>query len=831
MENYLSQLDDSQREAVLYDDGPSLVVAGAGSGKTRVLTYKIAHLLKNGYQPHTILALTFTNKAAREMKERIAALVNEYTTRYLWMGTFHSVFSRILRRESQYIGYPSNFTIYDQADSKNLIKSIVKELLLDDKIYRAGIIQNRISFAKNALVTPNAYMGNKELIEQDRRNKMPQICDIYKRYQTRCFQAGAMDFDDLLLQTNILFRDHPEALAKYQEQYRYVLVDEYQDTNFSQHLIVSRLCEQHHKIFVVGDDAQSIYSFRGANIDNMLRFKDHFPDCRLFKLEQNYRSTQNIVDAANSLIANNVEQIKKTVFSKKEKGEKIAVLSAYSDYEEGYLVSTKILDMMHGTGCSFSDFAVLYRTNAQSRVLEESLRKRMINYRVYGSLSFYQRKEIKDVIAYLRVLVNPKDEESIKRIINYPARGIGDTTVDKLQHAAITNNVSLWDVISSPLDYQVNINKGTAGKLENFTQLIIELQQKNRDLNVAEIGEMTIKLSGIQGDLLQDKSVEGISRLENVKELFNAMNEFVTLRKEEGLDNTSLSDFLMEISLMTDQDNVKDENNDKVTLMTVHSAKGLEFKNVIIVGMENDLFPSQQSIANPKAIEEERRLFYVAITRAKENCIITYAKNRYRNGQSNTAAPSFFLKDINRKYLDYVDDIVLPGLQRSTRSSFDNDVQYDDLYRYKNSIKNPAWDSLSSTPGKKQVVSRQSSVVSRQLSVASHQSPIVSRQTSVVSSQSSVGSRQSSIFSRQLSVVRHQSMKVTAEKTTAKQAEYVQSLAGLKIGNKVAHERFGEGVILALEGNGDNAKVTVSFVNSGNKNLLLKFARLKVLSS
>jgi DNA helicase-2/ATP-dependent DNA helicase PcrA len=744
------------------------------------------------------------------------------------MGTFHSIFYRILRREAQHTGYPADFTIYDQSDSKNLIKTILKEKLLDEKVYRPGMVQSRISFAKNALVSCNAYMANNELLKQDRRNNTPQICDIYQWYQARCFQAGAMDFDDLLMQTNILFRDHPEVLAKYQDQFQYVLVDEYQDTNFAQHLIVSRLCERHHHIFVVGDDAQSIYSFRGANIDNMLRFKDHFPDCRTFKLEQNYRSTQNIVDAANSLIANNKEQIKKTVFSKKEKGSKISVISAYSDYEEGYLVSTKILDMVQGTGYTFADFAVLYRTNAQSRVLEESLRKRMISYRVYGSLSFYQRKEIKDVIAYLRMIVNPKDEESLKRIINYPARGIGNTTVEKLQHAAVSANVSLWEVLQSPLDYQVDLNKGTVAKLQNFRDLMIGLQQKNRDMNVAETGELTIRESGIYESLLEDKSVEGISRIENVKELFNGMNEFVSLRKEEDSDNISLSDFLMEVSLMTDQDNDKDENTDKVTLMTVHSAKGLEFKNVIIVGMENDLFPSQQSANNERAIEEERRLFYVAITRAEENCIITYAKNRYRNGQSNTASPSCFLKDIDRKYLDFPDGIALPGQRKGGYASFDDDVQYDDLQRNKTFVKNPAWDYDGGSKG----ASRYSRTKSEEKKAFSRLSPLHSTVSKPDSSK--IGNEMATDRSTMskpdtpefdiIEVIRS-ATKAAAEKKSGN----ISSFTGFKVGDKVVHQTFGEGAILALEGKGGDAKATVSFINTGTKTLLLKYAKLQLL--
>ena len=740
--DYLSQLDDSQREAVLYDKGPSLVVAGAGSGKTRVLTYKIVHLLHTGYRPHTILALTFTNKAAREMKHRIAALINEYSSRYLWMGTFHSIFYRVLRREAHLIGFPSDFTIYDTADSKNLIKTILKELHLDEKVYRPGMVQNRISNAKNWLVTCNAYLGDSKLIGDDQRNKMPLIGEIYKWYQNLCFRAGVMDFDDLLLYTNILFRDHPETLTKYQHQFRYVLVDEYQDTNFSQHMIIARLCEHHQNVFAVGDDAQSIYSFRGANIDNMLRFQENYPDCKLFKLEQNYRSTQNIVNAANSLIDKNKEQIKKTIYSNNKKGSKITVLSAYSDYEESYLVSCKIGEMMQGKESKYADFAVLYRTNAQSRTLEEALNKRMIKYKIYGSQTFYQRKEIKDSLAYLRMIVNPSDEEALKRIINYPLRGIGNTTVEKLLHAALAAQARLWDVIVSPDVYRVDISKGTADKIIRFKDLIIEMQKLNKEMNAAEIGEVALKMSGIHEAFYSDKSFEGISRLENVNELLNAMVEFVALRLEEGSKNTSLSDFLMEVSLMTDQDNDKDEYADKVSLMTVHAAKGLEFKNVFIVGMENELFPSPQSMYNQKAIEEERRLFYVAITRAKENCFITYAENRYRNGQSNTATPSFFIDDINDKYLDYQDDIILSTNRWGAFSSSNSNIAYS---------------------------------------------------------------------------------------SEIKQEKNVESVIGFSVGDKTLHDRFGEGIIVSVEGNGSDAKATVDFTNAGRKVLLLKYAKLKVV--
>ncbi|MDR0699705.1 MAG: UvrD-helicase domain-containing protein [Tannerella sp.] len=779
MEDYLSQLNDSQREAVLYDDGPSLVVAGAGSGKTRVLTCKIAHLLQNGYQPHSILALTFTNKAAREMKQRITSIIDEYVVRYLWMGTFHSIFYRTLRREAVHIGFTPDFTIYDSADSKNLIKTIIKEMQLDDKIYRPGMVQSRISHAKNALITCNAYERNRELLNYDKQTKTPFINEIYKRYQNRCFTAGVMDFDELLLQTNILFRDHPDVLEKYREQFRYVLADEYQDTNFAQHLIVTRLCEKHQHVFVVGDDAQSIYSFRGANIDNMLRFKDHYPTCKVFKLERNYRSTQNIVDAANSLIAKNKEQIEKTVYSENKKGGKIIVLSSYSDYEEGYLVSARILDMIRDTGYSYSDFAILYRTNAQSRVIEDVLRKRMIKYKIYGSQSFYQRKEIKDVLAYFRIVINPTDEESVKRIINYPARGIGDTTIDKLQNVAIHANVNLWDVISSPLEYDVAINKGTAGRLENFYHMIKDFQDKEKTMTASEIAEYIIKSSNIAGTLIHDLSIESISRRENVQELLNAINEFVVMRREEGIENVSLMEFLMEVSLMTDQDNDKEENADKVTMMTIHSAKGLEFNNVFIIGMENELFPSQHSMGNLRAIEEERRLFYVALTRAKENCIITYAKNRYRNGLSYKTTPSFFIEDIESKYLDFRNNIELPV----TRKQLPESEKQDSSFESHTSARNPAWDS------------------DMQLSETHRQ----------------YGAPQRTPHLKPL------------KNTDNAANDKSPALNGLTVGRKVVHDRFGEGEVVALKGTGSNAMATIKFKNAGEKNLLLKYAILKML--
>ena len=794
--DYLNQLDHSQREAVLFDEGPSLVVAGAGSGKTRVLTYKIVHLLHTGYQPHEILALTFTNKAAREMQRRIASLVNEYNTHYLWMGTFHSVFYRILRREAKYTGYPVDFTIYDTEDSKNLIRTILKELNLDEKIYKPGLVLNRISNAKNSLVTSKAYLSNTKLMREDKYKNIPLIYEIYNMYQNRCVQSGVMDFDDLLLQSNILFHDHPEALAKYQNQFQYVLVYEYQDTNFSQHLLVSRLCEHHQRIFVVGDDAQSIYSFRGANLDNMLHFKDSYPDCKLFKLEQNYRSTQTIVDAANSLIAKNQEQIAKTVYSKNKIGSKIAVLSSYTDFEEGYLVSAKIVDMMQKQGCLCADFAILYRTNAQSRIFEEALRKRKISYRIYGGLSFYQRKEIKDALAYMRLIVNPKDEEALKRIINYPLRAIGQTTVDKLQNAALSAQVSLWEVICAPEEYQVDLNRGTASKIMLFKALIEEMQELNQAMDAAKMGEVVAEKSGIKVLFLTDESFDKINRIENLNELLKAMKEFVAISKEEGSTNISLSDFLMSVSLMTDQDNDKNEFADQVTLMTVHAAKGLEFKNVFVVGMEDELFPSPHAAFFPKAIEEERRLFYVAITRAAENCIITYSKNRYRNGENKSTTPSSFLNDIDSKYLDYSNYIELPANRWERKTP-----RYDDEppgYIPQRSLqgRNPAWDS--------EVISKQA-------------------KRSVTPSRTLDDKKMS-----QCLIPLHSSTK-KMDTSDAEQAKTVSSIASFTVGDKVLHDRFGKGIILSLEGNGNNAKATVEFNNTGVKVLILKYARLKPL--
>ena len=651
MPDYIEELNEGQRNAVLYNDGPSLVIAGAGSGKTRVLTYKIAYLLENGYQPWNILALTFTNKAAREMKERIARQVGPERARHLWMGTFHSMFLRILHVEAGHIGFTSQFTIYDTADSKSLIRSIIKEMGLDEKVYKPGMVQARISNAKNHLVSPAGYANNKEAYEGDRAAKVPALRDIYQRYWERCRQADAMDFDDLLFYTFLLFRDHPEVLARYQDQFRYILVDEYQDTNFAQHSIVLQLAKNHQHVCVVGDDAQSIYSFRGADIDNILYFTKVYPDTKVFKLEQNYRSTQTIVRAANSLIEKNQWQIRKEVFSEKEKGEAIGVYQAYSDVEEGDIVVNKIAELRREKRYAYSDFAILYRTNAQSRIFEEAMRKRSMPYRIYGGLSFYQRKEIKDVIAYFRLIVNPNDEEAFKRIINYPARGIGDTTVGKIIAAATGHNVSLWTVLCEPLAYGLNFNKGTVGKLQAFRELISTFITDAAEKNAYEIGADIIRQSGIINDVCQDNSPENLSRKENIEELVNGMSDFCAQRQEEGNPNVLLGDFLSEVSLLTDQDSDKDGDDEKITLMTVHSAKGLEFKNVFVVGMEENLFPSSMVGDSPRALEEERRLFYVAITRAEEHCFLSYAKTRFRYGKMEFGSPSRFLKDIDVRFL------------------------------------------------------------------------------------------------------------------------------------------------------------------------------------
>ena len=792
MANYLDELNEGQRAAVLYNDGPSLVIAGAGSGKTRVLTYKIAYLLDQGYKPWSILALTFTNKAAREMKERIARQVGENLARYLWMGTFHSIFSRILRAEADAIGFSSNFTIYDASDSKSLVKSIIREMGLDDKTYKPGVVQSRISQAKNHLILPDAYAASGELYRADADAKMPQLRDIYLRYWERCRQSDAMDFDDLLVYTYQLFKSHPEICDKYATHFEYVLVDEYQDTNYAQHCIVQLLTGKHRRVCVVGDDAQSIYSFRGANIDNILNFTNLYREARLFKLEQNYRSTQTIVKAANSLIAKNREQIRKEVFSEKETGEPITVFCAYSDLEEAEIVGNRIMQLHSREHYGYSDCAILYRTNAQSRVFEETLRKKNIPYRIYGGLSFYQRKEIKDIIAYFRLAVNPNDEEAFKRVLNYPARGIGDTTLNKLVDAANRHKVSLWTVVNEPLAYGVDINKGTHTKLQGFRALIAGFVEAVPQKNAFELGKEIVFQSGIGREITQDRSPENLSRQENVEELMNGIHGFCATRQEEGNTHWLLSDYLSEVSLLTDQDSDRDADLPKVTLMTIHSAKGLEFRNVFVVGLEENLFPGASAASSYKELEEERRLFYVALTRAEDHCFLSYAKTRFKYGKSEFCTPSRFLKDIDSRYLNMPQEEMLARQieERGERFRRENTqrpvVRMERDYGYRERMvtdNGPSMFDGGEIPQEPR----------RFVKPASPRN--LRKITPAVSS-------------------------------SAGQASSVQRLA---VGQVIEHERFGIGDVINVEGTGDNCKATVHFRNVGNKQLLLKFARFKVI--
>jgi DNA helicase-2/ATP-dependent DNA helicase PcrA len=730
--------------------------------------------MEQGYEPWSILALTFTNKAAREMKERIARQVGE-RARYLWMGTFHSIFSRILRVEAQAIGFTSNFTIYDASDSKSLIKSIIKEMQLDDKTYKPGTVQGRISNAKNHLILPDAYASDASIQQADMEAKMPAIRDIYRRYWERCRQSNAMDFDDLLVHTFFLFKDHPDIRLKYASQFRYVLVDEYQDTNYAQHCIVLQLTRENQKVCVVGDDAQSIYSFRGANIENILKFTQVYKGAKLFKLEQNYRSTQTIVSAANSLIAKNSEQIRKEVFSENSQGEAIGVFQAYSDVEEGEIVANKIVQLRNREHCSCDDFAILYRTNAQSRIFEEALRKRTIPYKIYGGLSFYQRKEIKDVIAYFRLAVNPNDEEAFKRVLNYPARGIGDTTLGKIVATASMYGVSLWAVLCQPLTFGLNINKGTHTKLQGFRDLIEGFMTDAREKDAYEVGRTIVMQSGIMNDVSQDRTPENLSRQENLEELVNGMHDFCATREEEGNEHVSLTDYLAEVSLLTDQDSDKEEEGAKVTLMTIHSAKGLEFKNVFVVGLEENLFPSSMCGDSQRALEEERRLFYVAITRAEERCYLSYAKNRFKYGKSEFCTPSRFLKDIDLRYLsvpqsDLLADKVDEGASRF-RSSFEPKTSF--------------------SPRMKPVADRPKAQIIPPVQPAR----TLKKVSSIASSRPAAS----------------------------------PSAGALQVGSMIEHERFGIGEVVNLVGTGDDCKATVKFRNAGEKQLLLKFARFKVI--
>lgn len=795
MTTYLDELNESQRAAVLYNEGPSLVIAGAGSGKTRVLTYKIAYLLDNGLEPWSILALTFTNKAAREMKERIARQVGMERARYLWMGTFHSIFSRILRTEAETLGFTPNFTIYDASDSKNLLKGIIKEMNLDDKVYKPGMIQSRISNAKNQLVLPQAYAANGEFFLADQAAKIPLMRDIYLRYWERCKQSDAMDFDDLLVYTYLLFQQYPEICDKYAGRFKYILVDEYQDTNYAQHAIVQQLTRINRRVCVVGDDAQSIYSFRGAKIDNILKFTQLYKDARLFKLEQNYRSTQTIVNAANSLIEKNSEQIRKEVYSEKEKGDPIEVFSAYSDVEEGEIVANQIVRLHTRDGYPYNECAVLYRTNAQSRIFEEALRKRNLPYRIFGGLSFYQRKEIKDVVAYFRLAVNPNDEEAFKRVLNYPARGIGDTTLNKLLAAATAAKVSLWKVLNDPLAYGLSINKGTHTKLQGFRELIAGFVEAVPLKDAYELGGEILRKSGIVNDLYQDRSPENLSRQENIEELINGIHDFCMTRQEEGNTHVLLTDYLSEISLLTDQDSDKEADVPKVTLMTIHSAKGLEFKNVFVVGLEENLFPSAMSFNSYKELEEERRLFYVAITRAEDHCYLSFAKSRFKYGKMEFSNPSRFLKDIDARYLnipqeEQISRRVEEGVGRFRREVGNGFSSATTVKRaYERTEKNDNWGADMFDGGE----------------IPQEPRPFVKPAPP-----------------RKLRPIPS-----SVSSTTGTVAPVTSN--GVSVGQTIEHERFGIGEVMKLEGTGDNCKATVRFRNAGEKHLLLKFARFKVI--
>ena len=777
-EELLEQLNQGQREAVTYCDGPQLVIAGAGSGKTRVLTYKIAYLLANhAYQPWNILALTFTNKAAREMKERIGRLVGQEQARYLQMGTFHSVFARILRAEADRIGFNSNFTIYDQSDSRSLVKSIIKEMQIDDKTYKPASVADRISMAKNHLLLPQQYMVSSWAAD-DAHKKRPQVGNIYNRYVERCRQANAMDFDDLLVQTFLLFKNHEDIRQKYVERFRYVLVDEYQDTNYAQQEIVLQLTCEHGRVCVVGDDAQSIYSFRGANIDNILNFQKQYEGSRLFKLEQNYRSTQLIVKAANSLIRKNERQIHKDVFSENEEGERLTLKPAYSDREEAIIVCNDIKRIRRQDQAQYSDFAILYRTNAQSRSFEEQMRKDGIPYRIYGGLSFYQRKEIKDVIAYFRVVSNPNDEEALRRIINYPTRGIGDTTVAKIVETANLHHVSLWSVIQQPIVFDLQLSKGTLNKIDAFKQLVEGWTMRIGQEDAYVLGHSIIMESGISKDIYGSNNPEDLSRQENLEEFLSGMQDFVESRKEEDRgDEIALSDFLQEVALLTDLDSDGDEEQPKVTLMTVHAAKGLEFPTVFVVGLEENIFPSPMCTGSMRELEEERRLLYVAITRAEKHCILTCAQNRFRYGKMEYDTPSRFIKDIDPRLLKVEGGTGIPGLPKSSgmssSSSMSSPTSYTSRTNYSRPVQNPR-------------------PVATQF-IADVKPRLVPVRKEAPAPQSSIGD------------------------------------IGLKEGNIIEHQRFGIGTVVKVEGSGENTKATVNFKNAGTKQLLLKFAKYTII--
>lgn len=814
-DSLLSQLNPSQRKAVEYVDGPSLVIAGAGSGKTRVLTYKIAYLLSEGMRPWNILALTFTNKAAKEMKERIGKIVGEELARSLHMGTFHSVFSRILRHEAPQIGYQSNFTIYDESDSRSLLKNIMKAMNLDEKIYKPASVHSRISMAKNHLISAEDYAMDKSALQRDQETKMPAVSQVYLAYQTRLQQANAMDFDDLLVNTYILFRDHEETRRKYAEHFHFILVDEYQDTNFAQQQIVLQLVKERQRVCVVGDDAQSIYAFRGANIDNILDFQSHFSDAQLFKLEQNYRSTQRIVQAANSLIRHNQRQIRKDVYSQNDQGEKLIYKPAYSDREEAVIVCNDIQRIRRKEGCDYSDFAILYRTNAQSRTFEEEMLKQNIPYRIYGGMSFYQRKEIKDIIAYFRLVCNPDDEEAFRRVLNYPARGIGATTLQKIQTQAAAYGVSLWQVISEPALYGLNVNSSTLKKIDGFRQLISMYMEKLSTTDAFALGEEIIKTSGISADLYGSTEPEAVARQENLQEFLSGIHDFVNGNQEEGNETQIfLPDFLQEVALLTDLDSEGDEGA-RVSLMTVHAAKGLEFRTVFIVGLEENIFPSPLSTNSRRELEEERRLLYVAITRAEEHCILTSAKNRFRYGRMEFDTPSRFINEIDPNLL--IIEQEGRGADTSSprnRSTFWN-PNYDDR---------PEWQRSSGHGGVRQQNSRP---VATQFMADPKPRVTAPRKPEQAVNPLSDSFRQQ--IERSGGNLRRVNEAIANGGRTLSGGASSSQSAPLHEGNVIEHQRFGVGTVLNVEGTGENTKATVEFRHVGVKQLLLKFARYTIV--
>lgn len=830
----LNDLNEAQRAAVEYIDGPSLVIAGAGSGKTRVLTYKIAYLLSQGMKPWSIMALTFTNKAAREMKERIGKLVGNDLAQHLYMGTFHSIFSRILRAEAEHIGFNNNFTIYDESDSRSLIKAIVKEMELDDKKYKPAAVHAKISMAKNNLMSAAAYESDAAIFEQNKRAQIPEVGKIFVAYVQRCKQANAMDFDDLLTLTYQLFREHEDIRHKYAARFDYVLVDEYQDTNHVQMSIVMQLCQEKQRVCAVGDDSQSIYSFRGANIDNILNYQRQFQGTRLFKLEQNYRSTQTIVEAANSLIKHNRNQIPKDVFSENAKGEKIQYKPAYSDKEEAVIVAKDVKRIRREDGCQYSDFAILYRTNAQSRSFEEEFRKQGIPYRIYGGLSFYQRKEIKDIIAYFRLVANPDDEEAIKRIINYPARGIGATTVLKIADCAHQNQVSFWEVIGAPERYGLAVTKGTMNKLETFRLLISSFIERAQTTDVYELGDAIIKESGISQDIMSGKDADDLARQENLEEFLSGMSAFVEERREEGrFDELFLQDYLQDVALLTDADSDGDKDEPRVSLMTVHAAKGLEFPTVFVVGLEENIFPSPLSAASLRELEEERRLLYVAITRAEKHCILTNAKNRWRYGKMEFDNPSRFIDEIDGKLIDSQDEAggSLFGSRADSMSDQPEWARAQRSRRPWEDAEQPRYSSRyqNSKPVASQFVADPKPSLFDDEPETSHTSGRSSLSEGNFKSVRALNAAKRYMETHSSHPASRSTGSSAASVSSSAASSAGSSSCGLQEGMKIEHQRFGRGTVLKIEGTGENTKATVEFVHSGTKQLLLKYAKFTVV--